>query len=235
MWAGRLRKGAVWLPHNKIANSPGNPAWDLTGGKFGVYQNQVFMGDQTLSQLFRVVTERVNGVDQGCAILFAEGLASGPMRPCFLADGSMMLGQTGRGWYATGGFAHALQRMVWDGETIPGDILRVASNPDGFEIHFTRPLKRAGVANSVQVKSWFYTNTVEYGSPEHDDREDAVAATELSGDGLVLLVKLKDFGKGDFWLDRIYEITLPDTAESFGEQSAWSKLQAYFTLRAIPE
>ena len=235
MWAGRLRKGAVWLPHNKIANSPGNPAWDLTGGKFGVYQNQVFMGDQTLSQLFRVVTERVNGVDQGCAILFAEGLASGPMRPCFLADGSMMIGQTGRGWYATGGFGHALQRMVWDGETIPGDILRVASNPHGFEIHFTRPLKRAGIANSVQVKSWFYTNTAEYGSPEHDVRENAVAATELSGDGLVLLVKLKDFGNGDFWLDRIYEITLPETGESFGEYSAWSKLQAYFTLRAIPE
>ena len=234
-WAEKLRKGAVWLPHNKIANSPGNPVWDVTGGKFGVYQNQIFMGDQTLSQLFRVVTERVDGIDQGCAILYAEGLASGPMRPCFLADGSMMIGQTGRGWYATGGFAHALQRIVWDGKTVAGDILRVAAGAEGFEIHFTKPLTKAAVAKSVQVKSWFYTNTAEYGSPEHDVREDSVASTELSDDGLTLGVKLKGFGKGDCWLDRIYQITFPKTEDAFGKHSAWERLQAFFTLRAIPK
>ncbi|MDB4438326.1 c-type cytochrome [bacterium] len=234
-WAAKLRKGAVWLPHNKMANSPGNPVWDVTGGKFGVYRNQVFMGDQTLSQLFRVVTERVKGIDQGCAILFAEGLASGPMRPCFLADGSMMIGQTGRGWYATGGFSHALQRIVWDGKTVPGDILRVAPGPDGFEIHFTKPLKQAAVAKSIQVKSWYYTNTAEYGSPEHDVREDSVAATELSDDGFILRLKLKDFGKGDSWLDRIYEISLSQTGDAFGGDPSWGNLQAYFTLRVIPD
>lgn len=234
-WAKKLRKGAVWLPHNKMANSPGNPAWDVTEGKFGVYQNQVFMGDQTLSQLFRVVTERVKGVDQGSAILFAEGLASGPMRPFFLADGSMMIGQTGRGWYATGGFAHALQRIVWDGETVPGDILRVASSREGFEIHFTKPLKKAANIKLVQVKSWFYTNTAEYGSPEHDIREDSVESAELSDDGLILRLKLKDFGKGDSWLDRIYEVSLPQTEDVFGGDPSWPKLQAYFTLRVIPD
>ena len=52
------------------------------------------------------------------------------------------------------------------------------------------------MAKSVQVKSWFYTNTAEYGSPEHDVREDSVASTELSDDGLTLGVKLKGFGKG---------------------------------------
>lgn len=234
-WAAKLRKGAVWLPHNKMANSPGNPVWDVTGGKFGGYQNQVFMGDQTLSQLFRTVTERVNGIDQGCAILFAEGLASGPMRPCFLADGSMMIGQTGRGWYATGGFADALQRIVWDGKTVSGDILRVNSSAKGFEIHFTKPLRKEAVAKSVQVKSWFYTNTAEYGSPEHDVREDSIASAKLSDDGLTLSVALKDFGKGDFWLDRVYEITLPETEDAFDEHPALERLLAYFTLRAIPE
>ncbi|MBT6166769.1 MAG: hypothetical protein HOH94_04800, partial [Verrucomicrobia bacterium] len=43
-------------------------------------------------------------------------------------------------------------------------------------------------------KSWFYTNTAEYGSPEHDVREDPIASTKLSDDGLTLSVKLKGFG-----------------------------------------
>lgn len=64
------------------------------------------------------------------------------------------------------------------------------------------------------MKSWFYTNTAEYGSPEHDVREDSVASTELSDDGLTLGVKLKGFGKGDCWLDRIYQITFPEAGDA---------------------
>ena len=91
----------------------------------------------------------------------------------------------------------------------------------GSEIHFTKPLTKAAVAKLAQVKSWFYTNTAEYGSPEHDVREDPIASTKLSDDGLTLSVKLKGFGKGDCWLDRIYEITFPETEGAFGKHSAW--------------
>ncbi|MFN7342624.1 MAG: hypothetical protein ACK5TA_04735, partial [bacterium] len=87
LWKDKLRKGAVWLPHALMANSPGHLTWDLTGGKFGAYQKQMFVGDQTLSQLLRVVTEVVDGQDQGCVIPFGKGLASGIMRPVFLPDG----------------------------------------------------------------------------------------------------------------------------------------------------
>ena len=103
LWKEKLRKGAVWLPHGKLSNSPGNPAWDTTGGKFGVHQGQVFIGDQTLSTMFRIVTEKVNGEDQGCVVPFARGMSSGVMRPVFLPDGSLLVGQTGRGWASTGG------------------------------------------------------------------------------------------------------------------------------------
>ncbi len=238
-WAAKLRKGAVWLPHNKIANSPGNPAWDVTGGKFGIYQGQVFMGDQTLSQLFRIVTEKVNGIDQGCAIPFVEGLASGVMRPCFLADGSMLIGQTGRGWYATGGFQDGLQQMVWDGKTIPADIHKVTSSSSGFDIHFTLPLDKEVTAEqlkeSVLVKSWFYTNTFEYGSPEHDIREDALAEVVISSDRKTLQLKIADFGKGTQWLDRIYHLNIPKAKGLFRNGSSWDTLESYFTLRSIPK
>ena len=238
-WAAKLRKGAVWLPHNKIANSPGNPAWDVTGGKFGVYQGQVFMGDQTLSQLFRIVTEKVNGIDQGCVIPFVEGLVSGVMRPCFLADGSMLIGQTGRGWYATGGFQDGLQQIVWDGKSIPADIHKVTSSSSGFDIHFTLPLDKEVTAEqlkeSVLVKSWFYTNLAEYGSPEHDIRDDALAEVVISADRKTLQLKITDFGKGSKWLDRIYHLNIPNTKGLFTNGASWDILESYFTLRAIPK
>jgi cytochrome c2 len=238
-WSEKLRKGAVWLPHNKIANSPGNPAWDVTGGKFGGYEGQVFMGDQTLSQLFRIVTEQVNGIDQGCVIPFAEGLASGAMRPCFLSDGSMLIGQTGRGWYATGGFSSGLQQIVWDGKTVPADILRVVSKPYGFDVHLTRPLDKKTTAGqlrkSIRIKSWFYTNTSEYGSPEHDIREDALTEVAVSGDWKVVHLKIADFGKGSKWLDRIYHIVVPDSKGLFSDATAWDTLESYYTLRSIPK
>jgi glucose/arabinose dehydrogenase len=244
VWAKKLRKGAVWLPHNKIANSPGNPAWDLTGGKFGPYKGQTFMGDQTLSQLFRIVTEQVNGIDQGGVIVFAEGLLSGVMRPCFLADGSMLIGQTGRGWYATGGFQDGLQQIVWDGKTIPGDILNITSSSKGFDLQLTAPLEEKITAEQLRksaiVKSWFYTNKSDYGSPEHDVRDDALAEVAISKDRRVIHLKLADFGKSnkgdkDKWLDRVYQITLPDTKDALKDVSTWDSLQAYFTLRAIPK
>lgn len=72
---------------------------------------------KTLSQVMRVNTEFVDGQDQGSVTPFARGLASGVMRPVFLPDGSLLLGQTGRGWGARGGSAATLQRIVHDGKT----------------------------------------------------------------------------------------------------------------------
>lgn len=238
-WAKKLRKGAVWLPHNKIANSPGNPAWDTTNGKFGPYTGQTFMGDQTLSQLFRIVTEKVNGIDQGAVIPFAEGLASGVLRPHFLPDGSMLIGQTGRGWYATGGFKDGLQHIVWDGKTTPGDILKINSSIKGFNITLTAPLNEKitpeQLIKSTIVKSWFYTNKSDYGSPELDVRKDTIEAIQISADRKTLHLQLTNFGKGEKWLDRIYHILIPKTKDALKNVSSWKSLQAYFTLRTIPK
>jgi hypothetical protein len=221
-----------------MANSPGHPAWDTTGGKFGVYGGQMFIGDQTLSQLMRVVTEQVGGQDQGACIPFARGLASGVMRPCFLPDGSLLLGQTGRGWGARGGDQSGLQRITYDGKTRAADILDINVEKTGFAVNFTEPLA-AGVdgealKGAFKVSSWFYTNTGRYGSPEHERREDAVGAVNISDDRLSALVELAGFGEGDKWLDRLYHIQLPDTEGLFGEAPVWPRLEAYFTLRAIP-
>jgi hypothetical protein len=57
---------------------------------------------------------------------------------------------------------------------------------------------------------------------------------EISPDRLTAHVKITDFGKGDQWLDRIYHLTLDDTAGLFSAPVSATKLEAYHTLRAIP-
>lgn len=239
LWKDKLRKGAVWLPHGMMANSPGHLTWDLTGGKFGVYQNQMFVGDQTLSQLMRVVTEVVEGEDQGCVIPFGKGLASGIMRPVFLPDGSMLLGQTGRGWTAKGGNQAALQRVIYDGKTLAADISNITATSTGYEVHFTQPVDKAvtpdQLTKALAVTSWFYTNLAEYGSPRHDKRDEKITSVTLSADRKSLLIDLDGFKSDDKWLVRLYHIQLKDASGVFGDSPAWKNLEGFYTLNAIPK
>jgi hypothetical protein len=237
-WKGKIRKGAVWLPHGKIANAPGHPVWDTTGGKFGVYEGQMFMGDQTMSNLFRVVPERVKGIDQGSVTPFARYFASGVMRPVFLQDGSLLVGQTGRGWGAWGGQQGSLQRIIYDGKTVAADLHHARADREGFRLYFTRPISREtsdeALRDRFKVQSWFYTNTGRYGSPEHDRRDDVIERVERDPKGRSALLVIKDFGQGDTWLDRIYHIRIENTDGLFGDAPVKKGLRTYFTLRVIP-
>ncbi len=237
-WKDKLRKGALWFPHRRLANSPGNPVWDLTGGRFGAYSGQMFIADQTLSTILRVVTEQVDGIDQGCVMPFGSGLASGGMRPVFLPDGSLLIGQTGRGWGAKGGHQYALQQIIWDGKTVVADLSKMSASKQGFTLHFTQALKEgldeAELCKQVEIESWFYINSPSYGSPEADKRGDAVASVTLSPDRRQLSVALKDFGQGERWLDRIYHLQFKGAATCFGEPVRANEFEAYATLRAIP-
>ena len=238
-WADKLRKGAVWLPHGMVANSPGNPAWDLTQGAFGPFGGQMFIGDQTLSQMLRVVTEQVDGVDQGGVVPFARGLASGLMRPVFLPDGSLVVGQTGRGWGARGGSQAALQRFVYDGKTIPADILDIRAGAAGFVLGFTLPLAsdvtEEDFQKTLQAKSWFYTNHAAYGSPRHEERTEEISGVTIAPDRKSVSISLKGFGEGEKWLDRVYHLRIGDGQGVFGDPAAWKVLEGFYTLRAIPQ
>jgi len=238
LWKDKLRKGAVWLPHGIVANSPGSPVWDLSGGKFGPFAGQMFMGDQTLSQLFRVVTEQVGGQDQGVVIPFANGLASGIMRPAFLPDGSLLLGQTGRGWGARGGGQSGLQHISYEGKIAPADIETVSVTPKGFEIRFTQPLAEGVTGESLtkvlKAKSWFYTNLPDYGSPPRDKRDETPAAVTIADDRSSARIELGGFGEDEKWVDRVYHLKIEDAPSVFGDMPVWKNLEGFYTVRAIP-
>ena len=238
-WDHKIRKGAVWLPHGKVANSPGHPTWDLTNGKFGPYTKQMFMGDQTMSNLFRVVVEKVNGQDQGCVIPFARFFASGVMRPVFLNDGSLLVGQTGRGWGAWGGQEGCLQRIIYDGKTKSGEIYSVKANQKGLEVILTNAIdnkvSKEQLIDSIKVSSWFYTNTGRYGSPEHDKREDKVEDVFISEDRKSIVVSFVGFDKSQKWTDRVYLLGVNGSEKIFGSIPSKQSLTAFYTLRSVPE
>ena len=192
--ADSRQEAAVLFPQNRLANSPGNPAWDTTGGRFGPYEGQMFLGDQTQSDLMRVLTEKVGDHEQGVVIPFATDLESGIMRPVFLPDGSMLLGETGRGWQAKGGRVASLQRIVWDGKTIAPAIHHVSAVPGGFDITFTTAVPtsfaQTDIAGALSIKSWTYRDAPDYGSPELDEHAEPVTQIGLSEDRKVLHVTL---------------------------------------------
>ena len=229
----------VLLPQGRLANSPGNPAWDTTGGRFGPFGGQMFIGDQTQSNLMRVTTEKVGEHEQGSAINFGLNLESGVMRPLFLPDGSLLLGQTGRGWQAKGGHVASLQHVRWDGKTVPANIHHIAATPDGFNLVFTTPvpptLADPDLTAALKVRSWVYRDAPDYGSPELDEHDEGVTQVTLSPDRLTLHVALASTAQAQVHPQqtaRVYRLTL-DGKQVWNE--AGPGFEAFYTLYAFPK
>nr|WP_136252822.1 family 16 glycoside hydrolase [Ningiella ruwaisensis] len=192
----RKEKAPIVVAHGKVANSLGNPVWDSTEGGFGPYSKQMFIGDQTQSNLSRTVVEKVNGQWQGAMIPFASGMASGVMRPIFLSDSSMLLGQTGRGWQAKGGNAAALQRITYDGTSIALDIKNVTITEDGFTLELTKALPDTisleDIQSGLSVNSWTYRDAPAYGSEELGATDNGIQNIALNEKRNMLTVQLQD-------------------------------------------
>jgi hypothetical protein len=236
--ASRKAKPAIMFPHNRVANSPGNPAW-ITQNKFGPYAGQMLIGDQTQSNLLRVVVEKVDGVEQGSVMPFFEGLESGVMRPVFLPDGSLLLGQTGRGWQAKGGKIASLQHVRWDGKTVAPGIVAMSATPAGFRVSFTQPLGNGVSAellrSALSMESWTYRDAPDYGSPELDLHPDAITAFKLSADRKsvdVTLASTEIPSVHPHQTARIYHAKL--AAQTLFDANAPAQLDAYYTLYRFP-
>jgi hypothetical protein len=238
-WKDKRVLGALWFPHSKYANSPGNPAWDLSGGKFGPYGKQMFVGDQTLSTLVRVQMEKVGEADQGAMMMFGRGFASGVMRPAFLPDGSLLLGQTGRGWRAKGGQQDALQQVIWDGKTVPADILSLQTVADGFQMTFSQPLGAdvtpAQLLEKIKIDSWTYTDAVTYGSRENEKAQNAIQSATIAADRKSVHLHIADFATPEKVINRLLHLKLESADSLFKEAPAFPVIEVYQTIRAIPK
>jgi azurin/glucose/arabinose dehydrogenase len=223
-----LKTPAVWFPHGIMGISTSDILVDSTGGGFGPFHGQLFVGDQGQSKIMRVALERVDGVYQGAVFPFREGFASGVLRQVWGSDGSMYVGMTSRGWGSTGSAPYALQRLVWTGR-VPFVPHRIEARPDGFEVVFTQPVDRVAASRpgAYVVSGFTYRYHKEYGSPAINQEQHPVRHVAVSEDGLRARLVVDGVRQG-----YIHEIRMAGVRAADGTPLLHDV--GYYTLNRIP-
>ena len=141
---------------------------------------------------------------------------SGVFRQAWGKDGSMYVGQTSRGWGATGRAQYGLQRLVWTGKT-PFEPHHVSARPDGFEMFFTAPVDRAAAGNPASwgVTSFTYKYHHIYGSPVINQGTHAVRAAVVSKDGRSVRIAVDSLRQG-----YVHEIRMSGVRAAEGRRAA---------------
>jgi hypothetical protein len=224
----QLKPPAVWFPYKKVGQSATDIMLDNSGGKFGPFDGQLFIGEFTLSSINRVFLEKVGGEYQGACFPFREGFASAVIRMEQGTDGSVFVGLSNRGWSSLGTASYGLQRLVWTGKT-PFEIQEMRAQPDGFELLFTKPVdaKTAGNPASYEMSSHTYTYHSTYGSDEILKQQPTVIAATVSKDGRQ--VRLQVDGLRELF---VHELAATGVRSQSGEPLLHPS--AYYTLNRIP-
>ena len=221
---------AVRFPYIKMGRSISGFRLNQTGGKFGPFENQIFLGDYTLSIILRATTEQINGVWQGACYPFREGLATGIMNVEFTPKGQLMAGgfTTSRQWPVRGPEPFAIQRLDWSG-LVPFEIKEINIKKDGFRITFTKPVDKQVAAKTEVYNITTYTHIYHagYGSPEVDQTTATVTKAVPSADGLSVMVHLEKFEE-----DHIHDFDLSQMKSGEGAQLLHKR--AYYTVNEIP-
>ncbi|MEQ1859476.1 MAG: hypothetical protein ABMA13_06030 [Chthoniobacteraceae bacterium] len=220
---------AVYFPYPKMGQSASGFACDMTGGKFGPFKDQLFVGDQSHSTVMRVALEKVNGHYQGACFPFRAGFASGSLGLEFAQDGSLVVYGTDRGWGARGGKPYALQRLVWTGK-VPFEIHEMRVKPDGFELTFTEPVdpKTAADPASYTMETYTYIYQETYGSPEVDPTTPKIVSVKVAPDGRSARLVLSELAEG-----HVHELHAPGVRSAKGDPLLHDA--AYYTLFYIPK
>ena len=219
---------AVVFPYIKMGRSISGYMVDRTGGKFGPFENQMFITDFSLSVVMRATTEKVNGVWQGACYPFREGLATGLLTCQFTPQGDLIVGGTNRGWPVRGPREFAIQRLDWTG-VVPFEIKRINARPDGFLITFTKPVDPAIASDPATYSLSTFTHVYQqgYGSPEVDQTKPRVVQATVSEDRLQVDIKVEGLVQG-----HVHEFDLEPMREPGGGKLVHEN--AYYTLNEIP-
>ncbi len=197
---GMRTEAAVLFPQGIMANSPSEPLCDLTGGKFGPFEGQLFVGEMNRERILRVMLEKINGEFQGACIPFIDhqGLRMGNNRLAFGPDGSLWVGQTEHGWAG----AKGIQRIRFTGKT-PFEIHNMSLTKNGFDLEFTQAIKQSALdATELRLRHYYYdyykkdlSEPVDK-SIQVDVQEVPISRLSLSKDGTVVSLVIDDLKPG---------------------------------------
>jgi len=225
----QLKPPAVWFPYKKVGQSATDIMLDDSGGNFGPFDGQLFIGEFTLSSINRVFLEKVGGEYQGACFSFREGFASAVLRMAQGTDGGVFVGLSNRGWSSLGTASYGLQRLVWTGK-IPFEIKEMRARPDGFELLFTKPVdwRTAGDVNSYSMSSHTYTYQSAYGSDEILKKDLTVKHADVSTNRLKVHLALT--GMRELF---VHELLAKGVRSQDGEPLLHPN--AHYTLNRIPD
>lgn len=222
---------AILFPYIKMGRSISGFRLNQTKGKFGPFENQIFVGDYTLSVILRATTEEVNGVWQGACYPFREGLSTGIMHVEFSPKGQLLAGgfTTNSQWPVRGKEPFAVDRLDWTGLT-PFEMKEINIRKDGFVINFTKPVDPVVAAKIDTYSLTTYTHIYAgfYGSPEVDHTTPKVTKAEVSADGLSVRIYLDKIVEG-----HIHDFDLMQMKSKENENLLHKK--AYYTVNEIPK
>ena len=220
---------AVIFPYIRMGRSLGGFVINNTKGKFGPFENQIFIGDYTQSIIVRATTEKVNGVWQGACYPFREGLSTGILNVQFTPQGRLLCGGTNRGWPVRGLKAYALERLEWTGR-MPFEIERITMTPRGFKITFTKPVepKTGNDPDSYAMKSYTHHYHRGYGGPPAYRGPLKVTKATLAKDGLSAVIELNALKEG-----YVHEFDLGALRSTDGGDLLHH--HAYYTLNEVPK
>ncbi len=219
---------AVVFPYKRMGRSISAFEVNRAGGRFGPFDDQIFIGDYTLSLVMRATTEEVNGVWQGACYPFREGLDIGILAVHFTRGGRLLAGGTNRGWPVRGMKENLLQRLDWTGRT-PFEIRDIRARPDGFHVRFTRPVdaRLASRPDTWLLETFTHVYQQGYGSPEVDQTTPEVTSVEVAPDRLGVRIRVDGLVQG-----HVHAFHLPGLRSGDGEPLLHDR--AYYTLNEIP-
>lgn len=224
-----LEPTAVLFPYRKMGQSASGIVCDRSNGKFGPFQNQMFVGDQTFSWVMRVDLQKVNGHYQGACFPFLEGFNSGTLSLEQAENGMLFVGGTNRGWGSRGTQPFSLERVQWTGK-VPFEVLNMKARHDGFELRFTQPVDpaTAGDISSYSLPTYTYIYQSSYGSPEVDHVDCQITRAVVAADGLSVRLTVDKLHPG-----HVHELHLDGVRSADGK--ALRNAVGYYTLNYIPK
>lgn len=219
---------AVMFPYGKMGQSASGIDCDLSGGKFGPFEKQLFVGDQTHSTVMRVYLEKVNGYYQGACFPFRAGFGSGNVPVRFGPDGSLFVGGTNRGWGSRGNKPFAFERLVWTGKT-PFEIKEMKAENDGFLLTFTHEVdpKTAGDPKAYSMVTYTYIYRAQYGSPPVDHTKPTIRRVQVLPDKRSVRLYVEGLQIG-----HVHELHADGVRSAAGLPLLHK--EAYYTLNFIP-
>ena len=200
----------IFFPYDRMGRSISEPRFDTTGGKFGPFAGQMFLGDISNRLYMRAQLEKVDGQFQGaCYPFMTHNDLEGANREAFAPDGTLYVGITNRGW---GKGVMGLRAIKWTGK-MPFEIQKIELAKDGFNLTFTKPFDPATAEKpaSYAVQHWGYKYENKYGGPEVDRTAVKEIQITLSADKKVAHLKLPQL-----IALKVYEIRIPGVKSADG-------------------